>query len=477
MRTETQSWWRSKSLRARILTTTAGATALALVAMVLAYVVLTHAALTSSSTTAAETQVRQVAGILEESDESPAGALNDIPTRGSILQILDASGAVVASNDAAARAPLTELRPGVGEVQSDRTETTPNGLGEPYAVAAMGFHHAKSNANFVAVLATPLQGELALLQGATIILSSIGAVLLVGLVFLVARVLRSAFGSMEQVRASVAEISATDLSVRVPVSPAGDEVSRLADTMNGMLDRLQRADVTQRSFVSNASHELRSPITALRAMLEVAPEGLSAAATRTALGETQRLELLVYDLLTLAKADDRGLTANPQRVDAEDLIWDEVFYLQTITDHQVSGDVGPGCVLFADTEHVRHMLRNLADNAARHAVSTVRFEARRGGEHCIVTVDNDGAPVPEDLRDHIFERFVRLDESRQRDSGGSGLGLAIVKALAEVNGGRIRADVAPDGWCRFELAIPVTGASGAAGATGASNIADAPVAD
>ena len=126
--------------------------------------------------------------------------------------------------------------------------------------------------------------------------------------------------------------------------------------------------------------------------------------------------------------------------------------------HTVVAEVTPVRV-DADGRQLDQALRNLVDNADRHAATTVRLSLRAGNGRATLTIDNDGPSLDPDDRSRIFERFVRLDESRSRDGGGSGLGLPIARTAARAHGGDVIATEAPDAWCRFELSVPLGGGS------------------
>jgi signal transduction histidine kinase len=285
-----------------------------------------------------------------------------------------------------------------------------------------------------------------------------GLILLVGLIawLLVGRALRP----VEAIRAQVDEISATTMHRRVPVPNTDDEVARLARTMNGMLDRLERASARQRAFVSDASHELRSPVCTIRTELEVAAADSEHAdwpevAHRT-LGETDRLSRLVDDLLALARLDEA--TGPPVRVpvDLDDLVLEE-----TMRTHRVpvrTTGVSAGRVL-GDARQLTQVVRNLVDNAQRHAATQVAITLRRDDDQLVFVVDDDGPGIPEAEREHVFDRFTRLDEARGRADGGAGLGLAVVRRAVEHHGGTVEAlesDLASGGLggARFVVRLP-----------------------
>jgi signal transduction histidine kinase len=271
--------------------------------------------------------------------------------------------------------------------------------------------------------------------------------------FLVGRALRP----VEAIRTEVEDITHTTMHRRVAPGRGSDEVARLANTMNSMLDRLEAAAARQRRFVSDASHELRSPIAALRTDLEVAlraPDATDWDATATrALGETERLAHLVDDLLELARLDE-GATRPLGDVDL-----DELLLAQASACHRdvtvVTDGVSAGRVR-GDARQLAQVVRNLVDNACRHARTTVALGCTRDGDHVVLTVDDDGDGIAQADRQLVFERFARLDESRARDDGGAGLGLSVVQRGVAAHGGTVTIGDAPIGGARFEVRLPAT---------------------
>ena len=248
------------------------------------------------------------------------------------------------------------------------------------------------------------------------------------------------------------------LDGRVDVPPTNDEIHALALTMNTMLDRLQASDTEQRRFVSDASHELRSPLATLRAGIEIAaadPTGAMWLQMKDVLSEeTARMSFLVEDLLTLAKANDGGLRVEQKDVDLDDVLDQEIRRLRSTSRNQISVKLVPARIR-GDARRLAQVLRNVLDNADRHALSRVAVDLHTAGDRVILTVDNDGDPIPEADRERIFERFVRLDGSRSREGGGSGLGLAIAAGIVAAHHGSIRPTDGPAGHCRFEIAFPL----------------------
>ncbi|WP_299055588.1 HAMP domain-containing sensor histidine kinase [uncultured Nocardioides sp.] len=268
-----------------------------------------------------------------------------------------------------------------------------------------------------------------------------------------------ALAPVERIRTETDAIGGDDLHRRVPVPGSRDEVHRLAETMNRMLDRLEDSAEKQRRFVSDASHELRSPLASLRQTAEVASthpgamdDGELAEAT---LEETLRMQRLVESLLLLTRTDE-GRRTPAVEVDLDDLALAEATRLRRLGAVTVdTSGVGPVRVL-GDPVALGQVIRNLVDNAARHAGSTVSIGTAGEPRGAVLRVDDDGAGVAEADRERVFERFVRLDEARSRDAGGSGLGLAIVRDVVRRHGGDARVETSPLGGARFVVRLPST---------------------
>jgi signal transduction histidine kinase len=283
---------------------------------------------------------------------------------------------------------------------------------------------------------------------------------LVGMVGLLAWVLAGrALRPVEAIRAEVESISGSTLDRRVPVPASGDEVARLAHTMNAMLDRLQDASTRQQRFVADASHELRSPVAAIRTELEVAqrtagPDDWPAVADRL-LSEEARLEAVIADLLLLASLEEGAPMPDVVAVDVAEEAREEARRRAPDRDDVVIELDAPGAVVVQGSRmQLRRALANLLDNAGRHARTTVRLSVHERDGRVRVLVDDDGPGVPETERERVFQRFVRLDEHRARGAGGAGLGLSLVRRIAERHHGTARVDTAPLGGARVVLDLP-----------------------
>ena len=264
---------------------------------------------------------------------------------------------------------------------------------------------------------------------------------------------------VEAIRAEVADISARALHLRVSEPPTGDEVARLAATMNAMLDRLESATERQRRFVGDASHELQSPLSALRADLEVAlaagdgEPGEWAHTARRLLGDVERQEALVHDLLFLARADEYTAARSPTLVDLGDVVLTEVGRVRLRAPVAVDTSTVSGAPVRGHWGDLARVVRNLLDNAVRYARSRVAVSLEVVDGWAVLTIEDDGPGIPPDERERIFERFARLDTARSRQQGGTGLGLAIAREVVVDHHGTITVDEGRGG-ARLVVRLP-----------------------
>ena len=255
---------------------------------------------------------------------------------------------------------------------------------------------------------------------------------------------------IEAIRRRAEAISHSTLDERLPRPKTGDEVERLTNTLNAMLDRIDQGARRQREFVSDASHELRTPLAAMRADIEISltHQGDWPAVATRLLDDHRRLERLTSDLLLLARSDDAASSPLAERVRLDELVTGE---LRAVS-KEPAVELAPVEVTGVVPELVR-LVRNLLDNADRHAVTRVAVRLTTEGDTAVLTVDDDGPGVLEDQRERVFDRFFRLDSHRARTSGGTGLGLAIVRRVARGHGGDVVAGTSPLGGARFEVRL------------------------
>lgn len=447
---------------------------LALVATAGILVLLLERSLVQSATTTATQRALDIAATLPGAD--PAGLSRSLVSglsELSVAQVLGPSGEVLgASPEVAGEPALAPARPGPGEIvtvqralpvgdSDDDEDEEDDEDDEDYIVASVGVATAG--------------GDLIVLVGQSLdpvdeSVATVAALLGVGFPILLLVVGAATFvfvgrsmHAVEVIRRRVAGITSRDLAERVPEPPVRDEVGRLAETMNEMLSRLQAGQATQRRFIADASHELRSPLATLRSTVEVAaahPQTLTGETGETLLEETRRLERLVDDLVLLARVDEGGARRRVEEVDLDDLVAAERARVRSMTELRVTGDVTPVRVR-GDRHQLAQVLRNLVDNAVRHARGGIgielRAEASQRGDHAVLGVSDDGPGVAVGERRRVFDRFVRLDEHRSRHVGGSGLGLAIVAELVAAHGGSVEVTDADSGGARFVVRLPLPG--------------------
>lgn len=252
-------------------------------------------------------------------------------------------------------------------------------------------------------------------------------------------------------------IAPTTSGERLRVPDSGDEITDLAVTLNNMLNRLDAGLVRQRQFVSDASHELRSPLTAIKGASDLISTNDQLPAETTPIvatlqRSTKRLELVLDDLTQLA---DGGVAVPVVDVDLDVVVLAEV---ASVSDDYPAisieaNDLQP-CVVQANEVQLGRAIQNLVSNAARHAATQVRASGEVADGFVRIVVDDDGPGVHPDDRERIFDRFVRADEHRSRAGGGSGLGLAIVASIAESHGGTAFCTDSPLGGAQFVLQFP-----------------------
>lgn len=452
-RSEPKVRFRLRSLRVRTAAIAVIVVGAALLIGGVALVVLLRNSLTDQVRTTAQLRAQDVAGVLE-SGTPPAGlAVSD--EEDLVIQVLDADGDVVtASGNVEGEAAVLDLEPG----ESREVGSTPVDDDSSFLFVATRADAPDGSFTVVVGRSTELVRDSTGLVVSVLIAGLPVLVLLVGVTTwrTVGRTLRP----VEEIRREVDEISGTELHRRVPGSATDDEIARLANTMNRMLDRLQSSADRQRRFISDASHELRSPVSVIRQHAEVVlahPEQSTVQElAETVLAEDLRIQRLVEDLLLLARADEQTLRVTRRPVDLDDLVFDEATRLRSVSDKRVDVSTVSAGRVSGDPAHLHRVLVNLGGNAARHARTTIRFTLRQAHDVVVLTVEDDGDGVGSTERERIFERFVRLDEARTRDDGGSGLGLSIVAEIVAAHGGTVSVDTSDLGGARFEVRLPGT---------------------
>jgi signal transduction histidine kinase len=284
----------------------------------------------------------------------------------------------------------------------------------------------------------------------------VGVPLLVALAaLLIYRVVKRALAPVDAMRAEVDRIEAADLSGRVEAGSTDDEIANLGLTLNRMLDRLEQESRRQQLFAAAASHELRSPLSTIRTELEVGlayPDRAEwAKVAEDSLIEVARLEELTRDLRMLTRS--RSMQASAAvAIELADVVASEVALRRPERGIRYETSLVPARIT-ADPDAVVQVVRNLFENAERHAATEIRVAVAPDDTVVVLTVANDGPAIPEDSRERIFEPFMRLDEARSLDIGGSGLGLAIARSIMTALGGSIVA-TAVDHGAEFKATFP-----------------------
>ncbi|WP_214316994.1 sensor histidine kinase [Nonomuraea sediminis] len=257
---------------------------------------------------------------------------------------------------------------------------------------------------------------------------------------------------VERIRSRLADITASDLGRRVPVPRTDDEIAALATTTNDTLSRMERSAETQRKFVSDASHELRSPIAALCTQLDLAlaypdetdwPE-----VCRRAREAAHRLSDIIEELLMMARLD-AGAVPDRKVVNLSELA-----AVREGRRVPLMMNLAAGTRVYGSPTQLDRLLTNLLDNADRHAATRVDLSVAVEDGSVVLTVTDDGNGIAPEDRERVFERFIRLKEGRERDTGGSGLGLALAREIAAAHHGTLAiADHSPG--ARFVARFPL----------------------
>ena len=437
-----------RTVRSRITVLATAVSAVVLVLAAFALLAVLEGQLTSQGDGAARARATDLA-----QRAAGGGVSDDLPpvTDEGLVQVVDESGVVLGSSPNLGRdAPIAVPARGAHDLQVSTFAAPDDAETERYRVWSVA---VETDTGVVTVfVGTSLES----VAEAT---RTLRTALLVGvplMIFLVAAgtwlVVGRALSRVERVRREVDQIDDADVSSRLDPGPP-DEIGRLVATLNAMLARLEAGRREQRDFVADASHELQSPLTAFRAQLEVAqahPDRAEwGALVDDLLEDTDRMEVLVRDLLVLAAGEspESGRTTPVRLAD----VVGEAVASAGASGVQVSG-ADP--VVRGDPDQLTRAVRNLLDNALRHAASTVAVELAVVGAHGVVRVSDDGPGVAPDQAEKVFERFYRGDPARSRADAGTGLGLAIARTLARRCGGDVVLEPSETG-AVFVLRVPI----------------------
>jgi len=373
-----------------------------------------------------------------------------------VIQIVDARGTVIAADPTHRQSPpLTTTRPAPGRTEQMEDADFP-GRDTDYRGTVRGVATPQGPAWVVAGIDEgPLDRVVITVAVLLCIVFPVILILVVGAVFwFVGRALRP----VDSITARVAEISSSDLSQRVPIPGSGDEIAVLASTMNNMLSRLDESQRRQQQFVGDASHELRSPLTTLIGILDLARNTKEPIDVPTVedvlLPEAYRLQSLVDDLLTLARSDEHRLLGPLVDVDLDDVVSDEVRRIEQVLSVDPAVTIVPARVR-GDRAALGRAIRNLIDNASQYTQGHIGIHMSSGTDTVSVAVSDDGPGVADADKDRVLRRFVRLDDDRHRTATtGTGLGLAIVDEIVRAHGGTVHVGDTAGGGATFTVTLP-----------------------
>jgi signal transduction histidine kinase len=447
-------WWARRSLRLRLTATAGLVIAAGLAGAAVLLVSWLHTSLVQGLDQTALQRAQVIAAAVDTgklTTSLPASAEGD-----TVVQVVDARGTVRAGsrNVEGEQRLFTFAATTSGDPRAHTVRGLPLGEnGDWRAVAIPAGTRSNPVTVYVAAPSATVDNSLAELTAGLATMVPVVVALLTGVVWLLTgRALRP----VDTLRAQAAEITASDLGRRLDVPPAHDEVRRLAHTLNELLGHLDAASREQRRFVADAAHELRSPLSSLHTKLQVAAEYPASAQWRTLAPElvrdSERLSRLVDALVQLARLDSRP-RSRLRYVDLDELVFDEVRGARQHSALVIDESAVSAARVHGDTDALSRTVRNLLDNAARHAAG--RIEVRLGvldGTAELVIAD-DGRGIPEADRQRVFDRFTRLDDARARDTGGSGLGLAIVHEIATAHHGSVHVEDNAPG-ARFVVRLP-----------------------
>jgi two-component system, OmpR family, sensor kinase len=407
-----------------------------------------------------------VAALVRQSDDPGLRGSSDtalIESDESLAQVLTPNGRIVDST------PQADGQPVLSRAEVEQALERPSFFEHQSAPGLEGE---------VRLLATPVdtdEGELVVAVGSSLgdrdeALGGLATLLAIGgpIALLLASVAgygatAAALRPVEAMRRRASTVSGGDPQERLPVPAASDELRRLGETLNEMLDRLEAALHRERRFVDDAAHELRTPLALHKTELEVAlryarDERELRAAMGSAVSEIDRLIQLAEDLLVVARSEkgELALASVPLRVEEMFATVAERFGARAAEDGRpIEVEAVDGIGVNADRLRIEQALTSMVDNALRYGDGEIRLWAREDGDRVELHVTDRGPGFPDAFIERAFERFSRADAARAR--GGTGLGLAIVETIARAHGGTARARNAPGGGADVWIEVPTGG--------------------
>jgi signal transduction histidine kinase len=382
------------------------------------------------------------------------------------IQVLNARGQVVAATqELTGKPPMAVFRSSGDVVRAKGTLCPPRGL--TGCMTVISFRVLQPDGEWLVFAANDTvswfvsPGFVGLCLGISVLLVALTAM---G----TSRTISRTLAPVGAIRAELAEITTTDTGRRVSIPERDDEIKELAETVNATLDRLEGSLKQLQRFTSDASHDLRSPITAIRARIEAAlmdPDDADWPETaHRVLESLDRLQAIVTDLLTLARLD-AGVPRDVDAIDLPGLVSAEL--QRSNRTKEVRTDLQPKVTVVGDRLRLNRLLTNLLDNAERHARSQIKVIVRAEHDVAVLEVQDDGTGIAPEHREVVFQRFARLEAARHKDVNGTGLGLPIAREIAKAHGGSLTIEDSKIG-ARFVLRIPIPSESPHAAAAAAA---------
>ncbi len=458
VKSQRNQWWARRGIRARASIVAAIALFFAMVLAGFALALTLQVTLTRTLGSATLDRARDLASQIDsEGFDGAEAQVGSRPGDSTLLQIVDTSNTVVYSSESISgeQSLLTASDLQIREGTFHRL--VPFVDNQNYVIAHVT---SSSEAGELTVVAAQTLSQVS--DTITVVLTAF-ALLAPIFICVVAWIIWLAVGkslaTVDRISTQVTNIESESLHERVTIPVAKDQIQKLTITVNHMLDRLESSMASQKRFVADASHELRSPLATMRLTLD-----LESLATNSADSHEEDLEVLnqevnrmtrlVSNLMLLAKSDAGPSELNISDVDLDDIVYRELSSMRHRTNITIKASIEP-IKIQGDATRISQVVRNLMENAINHAHDQVHVTIKSAADGCLIEVSDDGPGIPLEKREAVFERFVRLDEHRSRDAGGSGLGLAIVAEIVKQHGGTVFISDSPTGGALFKVQLPL----------------------
>lgn len=403
-----------------------------------------------------ESSVTRVLNVLNDKSEGQSMDLGDPElftaslSKGVTIQISLPSGKVLRSSSGTVLPIANNIMPEIRTLHGEDTYY----LARPIISQGkiQGYLQAAIDLNDVELAQRTLLGQLFWLGGSALLLAAIGGLFLA----------RQVLSPLEKMNQAMTELTARDLHRRLPLRGNGDELDRLGENFNRMLERLEQSFDQQKQFVADASHELRSPLMVIQGHADILKRwgaddpNIVRDSAQTMGDEVQMMTRLVENLLTLAR-EELVLTITP--LNLSDLILESTTGLPYLQHHHIEYDIVPNVMVVGDVLYLRQVLRILMENAGKYVSPGGRIKVslvvQTQEKKAVIMVEDDGPGIPPEALDSIFKRFYRVDKARSRQVPGHGLGLSIAKRIVEKHEGEIWANnVNPHG-AKFTIELPL----------------------